>query len=169
MMRTAYELRPDDDDWSQAGTLVRDVWDDAQRDRFVHTVSGHLLGGVTGDVLERAFQYWQNVDADTGKQIEELVRDGGGSGRPESMETGYVRDTKTFAAHPCRTAHDGSTHAHARDCPGVAPRVVVTQLSPPTKVLDQVGFDSSRAALHEVGTAASGSGAWARIDAIHVW
>ena len=27
-----------------------------------------------GDVLERAFEYWKNVDADTGKQIEELVR-----------------------------------------------------------------------------------------------
>ncbi len=99
MMRTAYELRADDDDWSQAGTLVRDVWDDAQRDRFVHTVAGHLLGGVTGDVLERAFQYWQNVDPDTGKQIEELVRGGGGPGVPQSTGPGYVRDTKTFAAH----------------------------------------------------------------------
>jgi catalase len=99
MMRTVYELRPDDDDWTQAGTLVRDVWDDAQRDRFVHTVAGHLLGGVTGDVLERAFEYWQSVDPETGKQIEELVRDGGGSPAPKSTETGSVRDTRTFAAH----------------------------------------------------------------------
>jgi len=43
MMRTTYELRADDDDWSQAGALVRDVWDDAQRERFVHTVAGYLL------------------------------------------------------------------------------------------------------------------------------
>ena len=74
MMRTAYELRPDDDDWSQPGALVRDVMDDDQRERFVQNVSGHLLGGVHGDVLERAFAYWKNVDADTGKQIEERVR-----------------------------------------------------------------------------------------------
>ena len=99
MMRTAYELRPDDDDWSQPGTLVREVWDDAQRDRFVHTVAGHLLGGVTGDVLERAFQYWKNVDPDTGKQIEELVRHGDGGGPGASAATEYVRDRKTFAAH----------------------------------------------------------------------
>ena len=99
-MRTAYELRADDDDWSQAGTLVREVWDDAQRDRFVHTVAGHLLGGVTGDVLERAFQYWKNVDADTGKQIEELVRnDNGGGAGAAPPAAGYVRDTKTNAAH----------------------------------------------------------------------
>jgi catalase len=74
MMRTAYELRPDDDDWSQPGALVRDVMDDDQRERFVQNVSGHLLGGVHGDVLERAFAYWKNVDADTGKHIEARVR-----------------------------------------------------------------------------------------------
>lgn len=31
MVRQAYTLRPDDDDFSQAGTLVRDVWNDEQR------------------------------------------------------------------------------------------------------------------------------------------
>jgi catalase len=77
MMRTAYELRRDDDDWSQPGSLVRDVMDDAQRERFVHNVADHLRGGVSGDVLERAFQYWKNVDIDTGKHIEELVHSGG--------------------------------------------------------------------------------------------
>jgi catalase len=88
-----------DDDWSQAGALVRDVWDDAQRDRFIHTVAGHLLNGVTGEVLERAFQYWQNVDPDTAKQIEELVRRGGDPRGSRSTGTGYVRDTGTFAVH----------------------------------------------------------------------
>src|SRR5450631_2145120 len=33
MMRSAYELRAQDDDFGQAGTLVRDIWNDAQRDR----------------------------------------------------------------------------------------------------------------------------------------
>ena len=46
------------------------------------TVAGHLLGGVEGDVLERAFEYWKNVDADTGKKIEELVRQGADLGAP---------------------------------------------------------------------------------------
>jgi catalase len=74
MVRQAYTLRADDDDFSQAGTLVREVWNDEQREQFVQTVAGHLLGGVEGDVLERAFQYWHRVDAECGKRIEELVR-----------------------------------------------------------------------------------------------
>jgi hypothetical protein len=80
--REAYTLRPDDGDFNQAGTLVREVWDDAARERFVETVAGHLLGGVKGDVLEKAFLYWHNVDAETGKKIEELVRAGLGEPNP---------------------------------------------------------------------------------------
>ena len=106
MVRTAYALRPEDDDWTQPGRLVRDVWDDAQRDRFVQTVAGHLSAGVTGDVLERAFQYWKSVDEDTGKQIEALVTNGHGSGSPgtkaddaEAAAQRYLRDTKTSAKH----------------------------------------------------------------------
>ena len=37
MVRTAYTLRADDDDWGQAGTLVRDVMNDAERERLVTT------------------------------------------------------------------------------------------------------------------------------------
>ncbi|MGZ4598513.1 MAG: catalase [Oryzihumus sp.] len=104
MVRTAYELHAEDDDFGQAGTLVREVWDDAQRAAFVQTVAGHLLGGVTGAVLEKAFEYWKNVDADTGKQIEELVRAGGKSPNPggeadaaKSHEAGAVREDDTHA------------------------------------------------------------------------
>ena len=46
MVRTAYTLRPSDDDWGQAGTLVREVLDDAARDRLVDNIVGHLLNGV---------------------------------------------------------------------------------------------------------------------------
>lgn len=73
-VRQAYTLREDDDDFTQAGTLVREVWDDDARDRFVSVVAGHLMGGVTEPVLEKAFDYWKSVDADTGKRIEEAVR-----------------------------------------------------------------------------------------------
>ena len=52
MVRTAYILRSDDD-WVPAGTLVRDVMDDAERDRLVDNIVGHLLDGVTEPVLER--------------------------------------------------------------------------------------------------------------------
>src|SRR5690606_15594668 len=62
MVRSAYLPHAEDDDFSQAGTLVREVWNDAQRQRFVDQVAGSLLGGVHGTVLDRAFQYWNSVD-----------------------------------------------------------------------------------------------------------
>jgi catalase len=74
MVRAAYALRRDDDDWGQAGTLVREVLDDAARDRLVSNITGHLLGGVTEPVLERAFQYWKSVDQTLGIRVEKGVR-----------------------------------------------------------------------------------------------
>ncbi len=76
MMRSVSTLRADDDDFGQAGTLVREVFNDAQRARLVDQVSGALLGGVSGGVLERALQYWKNIDAEVGKRIEAEVRSG---------------------------------------------------------------------------------------------
>jgi catalase len=76
MVRTAYTKRPEDDDWGQAGTLVREVFDDAQRERLVNNIVGHLLNGVTEPVLRRAFDYWHNVDEDLGDQVEKGVRAG---------------------------------------------------------------------------------------------
>ena len=54
--------------------LVRDVFDAAQRERLVDTVSGALLGGVHGEVLDRAFWYWKSIDPETGARLEEKVR-----------------------------------------------------------------------------------------------
>ncbi len=76
MVRQAYTLREDDDDWGQAGTLVRDVMDDAARDRLVNNITGHLKDGVSDKVLERAFEYWRNVDQNIGERVEKGVRDG---------------------------------------------------------------------------------------------
>ena len=74
MVRTAYTLREEDDDWGQAGTMVREVLDDAARDRLVDNIVGHLLNGVTEPVLERAFEYWRNVDKSLGDRVESGVR-----------------------------------------------------------------------------------------------
>ena len=73
-VRAAYTLRKDDDDWSQAHMLVREVMDDAQRDRLVSNVVGHLSDGVTEPVLERAFEYWRNIDQEVGERIEQGIR-----------------------------------------------------------------------------------------------
>jgi catalase len=77
IVRSAYALHAADDDFSQPGALVREVFDDGQRDRLVAQVSGSLLGGVRSPVLERAFDYWKSIDPDVGKRIEEAVRRGG--------------------------------------------------------------------------------------------
>ena len=80
MMRSAYTLRRDDDDWGQAGTLVREVLDDAARDRLVSNVVGHLSNGVSEPVLLRAFEYWRNVDEKLGDRIERGVLNGNHNG-----------------------------------------------------------------------------------------
>jgi catalase len=77
MVRTAYTLRAEDDDWKQAGVMVREVLDDAARERLVGNVAGHLSNGVSEPVLARAFEYWHNIDAEIGKRIEAAVRNGG--------------------------------------------------------------------------------------------
>ncbi|MDX2389769.1 catalase [Streptomyces sp. DK15] len=69
MVREAYSLRAEDDDWGQPGTLVRQVMDDAARDRLVSNVAGHLADGVSAPVLARALQYWRAVDKGVGDRI----------------------------------------------------------------------------------------------------
>lgn len=74
MVREAYALHAEDDDFGQAHTLVAQVMDDVQRDRLVSTVAGHLSAGVSEPVLARAFAYWRNVDDGIGRRIETAVR-----------------------------------------------------------------------------------------------
>lgn len=75
LVRSAYDLHPEDDDFSQAGALVREVWDEAERSRYVETVSG-ILGEVAEPVLSRAFEYFKAIDPQTGADIEANVRAG---------------------------------------------------------------------------------------------
>ncbi len=75
-VRAGYIQHAEDSDWAQPGTLVREVYNDEQRDRLVSNVVGHVLDGVHEPVLSRVFDYWKNVDPDIGKRIEEGVRAG---------------------------------------------------------------------------------------------
>ncbi|GBE63665.1 hypothetical protein MFM001_01270 [Mycobacterium sp. MFM001] len=74
MVRAAYTLRSDDDDWSQAGALVREVMDDAARERLVHNIVHHVTDGVKEPVLSRVVEYWYNIDRDIGKRVEDGIR-----------------------------------------------------------------------------------------------
>lgn len=95
MVRQAYTLREDDDDFSQPRALLNEVMDDAERERFVGNVAGHLADGVSEKVLVRAFEYWCNVDKDIGDRIEKKVRDmiGGKSKAPGMASAKSVGET----------------------------------------------------------------------------
>jgi catalase len=75
MVREAYTLRRDDDDFSQPRALIREVMSDTDRDNLVKNAVGHLKDGVSEPVLQRAFEYWRNIDDDIGQRIERGVRD----------------------------------------------------------------------------------------------
>jgi catalase len=70
----AYTLHAEDDDWGQAGTMVREVLDDEERARLVSNIAGHLSDGVSEPILARAFEYWRNVDKNLGDKVEAAVR-----------------------------------------------------------------------------------------------
>ena len=80
--------------------MVREVMDDAARDRLVDNVVGHLLNGVTEPVLQRAFEYWRNVDKDLGDRIEQDVRAKQDEKDPKAAEQGNP------ARRACRTRPD---------------------------------------------------------------
>jgi len=73
MVREAYTLRKEDDDWGQAGTLVREVLDDDARERLVSNIVGHLSNGVSQKVRERAVEYWKNIDREIGRRVSEKL------------------------------------------------------------------------------------------------
>ncbi len=73
-MRTAFETHAEDDDFGQVGALVRQVMDDAARDRLVANTVAQLLNGVTEPVLLRTFDYLRKVDQSLGDRVEKGVR-----------------------------------------------------------------------------------------------
>ncbi len=88
IVHAAYVSHSEDDDWGQAGTLVRDVLDDSGRARLVENIVGHLLDAVTEPVLRRAFEYWHNVDTDLGDRVESGVRAKQGEPDPKAAKQG---------------------------------------------------------------------------------
>ncbi|WP_322050355.1 catalase [Paraburkholderia bannensis] len=75
MVRSAYTLHAEDDDFGQPGDLVRNVFNDKQRALLVEQVVASL-SGVRSPVRERVFEYWKNIDANVGSQIEERAGSG---------------------------------------------------------------------------------------------
>ena len=68
--RYAYEAHADDDDFVQAGSLCRHVLNDAERERLVMNVVGHLSRPeMSSDVLLRAIGYWRRIDPAIGGAV----------------------------------------------------------------------------------------------------
>ena len=80
MVRSAYELHPEDDDFGQAGALVRDVLDDAARERLAKNIAGHIAPVTDESLLARIFDYWKNIDPDLGSRVQELRENEHGRG-----------------------------------------------------------------------------------------
>ena len=69
LLRAAATLRSEDSDFGQAGTLYREVYDDAAKARFLDTITGAISGVTRPEVTERAIWYWTSVDADLGAKL----------------------------------------------------------------------------------------------------
>ena len=74
IVRSAYTLREDDDDFGQAGTLVREVLDDEARARLASNIIGHAGDpSVTDEMKPRIVEYWTNVDEELGRKVAEGI------------------------------------------------------------------------------------------------
>ncbi|MGO4104764.1 catalase [Leifsonia sp. YAF41] len=69
LLRAAAVLRSEDSDFGQAGTLYREVFDDAAKGRFLATITDAVSGVTRPEVRERAIWYWSSVDAELGAAL----------------------------------------------------------------------------------------------------
>ena len=71
LVRAAYVKHAEDDDFGQAGTLYRDVFDDAAKERFVHNITNKMMAITNKEIEERVYEYWGKVDADLEIKVRE--------------------------------------------------------------------------------------------------
>lgn len=69
LLRTSATVHADDDDYGQARELVTRVMDDAQRDRLVSTIIGHVSGVTIPELRDRVIQYWTAIEPGIGARV----------------------------------------------------------------------------------------------------
>ena len=69
ILRAAYTLHAEDDDFGQANAMVNVAMDGGARERLVSNVVGHARDGVEEPVLSRVLEYWRSVDKTIGDRI----------------------------------------------------------------------------------------------------
>ncbi|RAV33828.1 catalase [Corynebacterium heidelbergense] len=74
LTRGAYVRHPEDDDFIQAGILVREVLDDAARERLAGNIA-RAMDGVSDQVEQQCWTYWGRVDENLCKRVQELYEE----------------------------------------------------------------------------------------------
>ena len=71
IVRSAYRLHAEDDDFGQPGTLYRQVLTEQERSTRAGNIIGHATSEnpAEGDVKRRVIEYWTNVDPDLGARV----------------------------------------------------------------------------------------------------
>ncbi len=69
LARYADARHAEDDDFGQAGTLYREVMDEAGRQQLVANVVAHASDDVSAEVRERVVEYWTQVDSVLGARV----------------------------------------------------------------------------------------------------
>ncbi|MDR1443025.1 MAG: hypothetical protein LBJ02_11730 [Bifidobacteriaceae bacterium] len=62
LVRSAASLHAEDNDFSQARTMIAEVFDAPASGRFVDTLAGQYRGLTRPEVKARFFEYWEAVD-----------------------------------------------------------------------------------------------------------
>ena len=73
LIHAAATLHSEDSDFGQPGTLYREVFDDAAKDRFLQTLTGQGNSLTVPVIKEHFFEYWTNVDAGLGAKLRSAV------------------------------------------------------------------------------------------------
>ncbi|MGI8920181.1 MAG: catalase [Solirubrobacteraceae bacterium] len=67
--RYAYDKHAEDDDFGQAGTLVREVMSDLDREHLVANIVAHASDEVADDMQQRVIAYWAKVDPQIAAEV----------------------------------------------------------------------------------------------------
>lgn len=73
LVHAANTLHSEDDDFGQAGTLYKEVMDDAAQERLVSNIAGHLGIVKSDEIRERGMKYWDNVHPELGARVREAI------------------------------------------------------------------------------------------------
>ncbi len=88
IVRHAYTLRRDDDDFGQPGALWREVLSDTDRDHLVSNIVAHATNAVTPEIQQRVIEYWTRVDSDLGSSVAHGISGASGNGRATASVSG---------------------------------------------------------------------------------